>query len=443
MYRSSPTIKNSKIENNSNRGIYAYSYSDPEIVKNTIRYNSSYGINGNYYCSLELYNSVDRGKNLITNNSGNGIHIGYYSDTYAGSYYNPGYNSIYSNGSYEVAAYYGSNASVMSNYWGASSPPSGEFYADGTSSYTNLFWYSSDQGAGSSLPKVSVEEVDISLAYYYISEKRYEEAEEIFKKIIKEKFDKKESVFALVGLSKCYKKSEKKGFLEYLENEVKNKIETKENRLNSVSLELEGYWLTKEGKYEEAIKTYKQLQNDYINDSEIWKNAKINEGLVYLDYLSNKETAETVFGELTNKNSDEDVNEFITNTLNEYDESENSNTKSSNENIDKETVEKEVVSDNYKLIGNYPNPFNPSTKIRYSLPFVSSVNLEIYDVMGRVVKSFEVNSQTSGRHEIVWNGTNRNGNKVASGIYFYKLKIHSLEVNGEGFEKTAKLLLMK
>lgn len=63
--------------------------------------------------------------------------------------------------------------------------------------------------------------------------------------------------------------------------------------------------------------------------------------------------------------------------------------------------------------------------------------------MGRLIKDFEINSQVIGNHEIEWNSTNINGEKVASGIYFYRLKIKSLEGSGQVFEKTDKLLLMK
>jgi flagellar basal-body rod modification protein FlgD len=77
------------------------------------------------------------------------------------------------------------------------------------------------------------------------------------------------------------------------------------------------------------------------------------------------------------------------------------------------------------------------------MPFVSKVNLAIYDISGSLVKSFEVGSQSAGRHQIIWDGTNEFGAKAASGIYLYKFRAISYEGNGEVFEKTAKLLLMK
>jgi flagellar hook assembly protein FlgD len=93
-------------------------------------------------------------------------------------------------------------------------------------------------------------------------------------------------------------------------------------------------------------------------------------------------------------------------------------------------------------LGNYPNPFNPSTTISYTLPYQSSVELVIYDIMGAKVKSFSIPSQSSGYQSILWNGRNENGNPIASGIYLYRISIKSLE-NNETFVKSAKLLMLK
>ncbi len=96
----------------------------------------------------------------------------------------------------------------------------------------------------------------------------------------------------------------------------------------------------------------------------------------------------------------------------------------------------------YSLLGNYPNPFNPTTTVSYTLPFQSAVELVIYDIMGREVKSFNISSQSAGYQNIFWDGTNRNGSSVSSGIYLYRISIKSLE-NGKTFVKTAKLIMLK
>jgi hypothetical protein len=73
------------------------------------------------------------------------------------------------------------------------------------------------------------------------------------------------------------------------------------------------------------------------------------------------------------------------------------------------------------LYQNSPNPFNPSTTIRYYLPEKSRVRLEIYDISGRRIASLVNGDQEKGSYIAEWNGKDEHGNPAASGIYFYKL----------------------
>jgi hypothetical protein len=88
------------------------------------------------------------------------------------------------------------------------------------------------------------------------------------------------------------------------------------------------------------------------------------------------------------------------------------------------------------LCGNYPNPFNPVTTIEYALENPASIDLAIYDISGRRVKTLFCGSQVIGEHLAVWDGVDNNGKAVASGIYFSRLS-HS---NGV---ETTKMLLLK
>lgn len=97
----------------------------------------------------------------------------------------------------------------------------------------------------------------------------------------------------------------------------------------------------------------------------------------------------------------------------------------------------------YKIIGSYPNPFNPSTRIKYALPYSSDVEIKIYDIMGCEVWTTKEFGQTIGYHEIMWDGNNNNGVSVASGIYIYTLKALSLEKEFEEFSGSSKLILLK
>jgi hypothetical protein len=91
------------------------------------------------------------------------------------------------------------------------------------------------------------------------------------------------------------------------------------------------------------------------------------------------------------------------------------------------TSETDLVAnyDKNTLIGNYPNPFNPETIIKFVLVKESHVSLEIYNVKGVRVKSLAHNSMPTGVHRVVWNGTDDKGNTVGSGVYFYRLKTES------------------
>ena len=100
-------------------------------------------------------------------------------------------------------------------------------------------------------------------------------------------------------------------------------------------------------------------------------------------------------------------------------------------------TEKNLKPDKYTLYTNYPNPFNPETTIRFYTPVTSSINLAIYDITGRLIKNLINNKTEQGFQKIVWNSEDNNGNRVSSGIYFYKLS------GNDGFSKTRKMILLK
>jgi hypothetical protein len=90
-----------------------------------------------------------------------------------------------------------------------------------------------------------------------------------------------------------------------------------------------------------------------------------------------------------------------------------------------------------KLNNNYPNPFNPETNIAFSISEASQVTIEIYNLRGEKVKTLVHEVLPAGEHSIIWNGRDSNGDRVSSGIYFYKLS-----VNGKT-EAVKKCLLLK
>ncbi|MCD4650378.1 MAG: T9SS type A sorting domain-containing protein [Candidatus Cloacimonetes bacterium] len=85
---------------------------------------------------------------------------------------------------------------------------------------------------------------------------------------------------------------------------------------------------------------------------------------------------------------------------------------------------------------NYPNPFNPTTKISFDLPLDSDVELAVYNVKGQLVKTIASDYLEAGTHTFTWNGKNNAGKQAASGVYFSRLKA------GESV-KTNKMLMLK
>jgi len=95
-----------------------------------------------------------------------------------------------------------------------------------------------------------------------------------------------------------------------------------------------------------------------------------------------------------------------------------------------------IVPKEFILHQNYPNPFNPLTTVRYDLPEEGFINIIIYDMMGRVVKTLVNGSQTAGFKTIQWNATNDRNEPVSAGLYIYRLQA------GE-FRQTKKMVLVK
>jgi len=90
---------------------------------------------------------------------------------------------------------------------------------------------------------------------------------------------------------------------------------------------------------------------------------------------------------------------------------------------------------------NYPNPFNPTTNIEFSIPTASTIQLNVYNILGELVKTLTSGEIVSGNYKVTWNGTNNHGTSVASGIYFYRLVAESK--GAANYVVTKKMLLMK
>jgi len=90
----------------------------------------------------------------------------------------------------------------------------------------------------------------------------------------------------------------------------------------------------------------------------------------------------------------------------------------------------------FALGKNYPNPFNPSTRINYSIGERGLVTLEVFDILGRQVRTLVNEVEAAGSYQIVWDGKTAESKPVGSGVYFYRLRSGNLS-------KTERMVLLK
>ena len=100
------------------------------------------------------------------------------------------------------------------------------------------------------------------------------------------------------------------------------------------------------------------------------------------------------------------------------------------------SVDEGIVAEKFEIKGNYPNPFNPMTKIRFSNDRTSNVRVHVYSLLGERVNTLINKQLNSGTYDITWNGTNSQGKVVPSGMYLY-------EVESEGRRLQGKMLFLK
>ena len=95
-----------------------------------------------------------------------------------------------------------------------------------------------------------------------------------------------------------------------------------------------------------------------------------------------------------------------------------------------------VLPQRFALLQNHPNPFNPATMIRYSLPGVETVSLKVYNAQGQLVRTLVEGEQAAGAYDIQWDGRNTSGLGAGAGLYFYELEAGSSRA-------VRKMLLLK
>jgi hypothetical protein len=101
----------------------------------------------------------------------------------------------------------------------------------------------------------------------------------------------------------------------------------------------------------------------------------------------------------------------------------------------------EVMPTEFSLEANYPNPFNPSTTITYSVPEQASVRLSIYNLLGQEVMTLADGDHTAGNYSVVWDAKDNSGRNVSSGVYIYRMT--ATAASGKSYQALQKMILMK
>lgn len=103
-------------------------------------------------------------------------------------------------------------------------------------------------------------------------------------------------------------------------------------------------------------------------------------------------------------------------------------------------LSEDAFTEKHVTHGNYPNPFNSSTVVRFSISKPASVTLTIVNMLGSIVQRSQA-KHSAGSHNTLWEGTGKDGRNLSSGIYFYVLEFDFLD--GERLSRTGKMLLIK
>jgi flagellar hook assembly protein FlgD len=88
------------------------------------------------------------------------------------------------------------------------------------------------------------------------------------------------------------------------------------------------------------------------------------------------------------------------------------------------------------LGNNYPNPFNPTTTISFSVSENSTVQIDIYNTKGQKVRNLVNGVYNTGKHSVIWNGTDDKGISVGSGVYFYRMR-------SDNYNSIKRMILLK
>lgn len=466
-------------------GIYLYntdSFTGDVWIKNNSSYNNEFGIvmygsspyllgnncYGNYigvgcadYSSPYLGYSGVNGNNNFHNND-----IGLYcynsSDAFLGRStctVSGGNNKLENNNDYEVYSHTNCTILAENNWWGSSSPSAGQFIMTSGSTIDYDPWLTSSPFAPFVLldeekspdEKLFDEEIGNTLTATNVSSKEYNFNPEwpVFWKLLyaRNLIEVKDYEFAYSITKQVIDENPESEFVYYaltLMNKAGRKLS-----INTLSADFQKFSNTKQYKKVHAVAELQSLKFGGIDkfkkidkmlgkykDADIEKASLFHKFLISYHEFKNMDAAKSISAQLDKLYPESDASIAARTHL---------GMETSKILPKKQAVEYKTdgLPNDFVLFGNYPNPFNPSTSIKYAVPVDAEVEITIYNSMGKEVYTFEKSVHSGGYHQVQWNGVNKSGYKVSSGVYLCKIQATSLESQSETFVDFAKLMLLK
>jgi len=436
-------------------GIQVYNATAPTIYNNTIEGSFTYGLDADHYSrplaigpgsqDYQGYNRIIGGQTATVythDHSESVLGTCFSSDGYAG--YNTIYLDITTDKFAHIRAENYSNIIAQKNYWG-DYPPS-DFSADGTSSIDYSYPISSDPGGGSSLAKILGGLLADAL---YINIMPFDDAESV-ETLWRETTELWQSLQYRKALAGCdyilanypdspyaplaflrsvYAKRALKST--DMEEYLQKYIDTKSLRTMALEL-LIGEDLNNK-RFEAAVEKSKTVIKENP-DTEAEYKAMFGLFNLYATDLEDKENAQTVLDVMKGKYADYGLTQMA-----QFEMGETVDWQLAKPIAFQKDPEPEVVSilpDKFELKPNYPNPFNPTTNIAFTLPEESSVQIIIYDLTGREIWRSAKTGYAAGYYTISWNGVNQSGGSVVSGIYLVRMVTPK-------YTATQRIVLMK
>lgn len=427
LYNSSPTLYGNTVENN-NIGVALFTNCNPVIALNNINSNTNYGLSCYSSSSPLVYYNVTYSKgghNQVRWHGSEAIKITGTSNPSFGKNSNQGYNS-FTDGTTTYLIYNTTSNTINAegNWWGYSTGPlTSQLYG----SIDYYPWLTSDPNSSSisykpnNANQVSTsEELSIAIDAFYKG--NYLEAAILFRAYIMDHYEAPDIMgviqYYYIALTQIEEKSSS------VLSSINQLRDIKFN--NQTQADISGLYsaiLERNGKHDEALA---ELDQTIINNAaaENINQLKLQKAILLIHSLNQKEKGIMLLKELLTK---EKKNSYL------YEIASSELTMLSGIFQKGSLIQEaeETLPTDYSLANNYPNPFNPSTTITFTIPQQEKVELIVYDVLGRKVAELVNQTMEAGKYNIDFNASN-----LSSGTYIYKITAGS-------FTESKKMLLVK